>query len=96
MIGAQELVALLTGYTLIKCPAIPSGADADAAQLMVSTNSRNTILPEGPLPWFEDIEGEEESLARKSWLERISVKSCTPTGHRIHSLELIGCSQSGP
>jgi len=55
-------------HTHPNAPAIPSGADADAAQ---STEGVDLILgvdfsPAGPLPWYDDIEGERRPLAKKS------------------------------
>jgi hypothetical protein len=53
-------------HTHPNAPAIPSGADADAAQ---STEGVDLILgvdfsPAGPLPWYGDIEGERRPLAK--------------------------------
>ena len=53
-------------HTHPNAPAIPSGADADAAQ---STEGVDLILgvdfsPAGPLPWYDDIEGERRPLAK--------------------------------
>ena len=88
-------------HTHPNCPAIPSGADADAAQ---STDGVDLILgiqfsPEGPLPWFEDIEGERRIIGeKKSWFsskDKRQVLGIAPTGHRIHSLELIAFHKLG-
>ncbi|MEC7444010.1 MAG: hypothetical protein VX996_03375, partial [Candidatus Thermoplasmatota archaeon] len=51
-------------HTHPNAPAIPSGADADAAQ---ETQGIDMILglrfsPEGPLPWFDDVEGTRRTL----------------------------------
>ena len=88
-------------HTHPNCPAIPSHADADAAQ---STDGVDLILgiefsPEGPLPWFDDIEGERRIIGeKKSWFSRRDkrqVLGIAPTGHRIHSLELIAFHKAG-
>ena len=88
-------------HTHPNCPAIPSEADADAAQ---STDGVDLILgieftPEGPLPWFDDIKGERRVIGeRKSWFkrkEKREVLGIAPTGHRIHSLELIAFHKAG-
>lgn len=88
-------------HTHPNCPAIPSGPDADAAQ---GTDGVDLILgiefsPEGPLPWFDDIEGERRVIGeKKSWFKRSDkrkVLGIAPTGHRIHSLELIAFHKLG-
>jgi proteasome lid subunit RPN8/RPN11 len=88
-------------HTHPNCPAIPSHADADAAQ---STDGVDLILgiefsPEGPLPWFDDIEGERRIIGeKKSWFskkDKRQVLGVAPTGHRIHSLELIAFHKAG-
>jgi len=53
-------------HTHPNAAAIPSGADADAAQ---ATEGVDMILgvefsPEGPLPWFDDVEGVRRPLAK--------------------------------
>jgi hypothetical protein len=53
-------------HTHPNAPAIPSGADADAAQ---ATEGVDLILgvdfsPAGPLPWYDDVEGERRPLAK--------------------------------
>lgn len=99
-------------HTHPNCVAIPSAADADAAQ---GTAGVDMILgiefsPEGPLPWFEDVEGTRRPLrpeaqpdAKKkkggwgSWRrrDRRPVLGHAPTGHRIHGLELIAFHRTG-
>lgn len=88
-------------HTHPNCPAIPSEGDAEAAQ---STDGVDLILgiefsPEGPLPWFDDIEGERRVIGEtKSWFsrkEKRKVLGRAPTGHSIHSLELIAFHKSG-
>ena len=88
-------------HTHPNAPAIPSEADADAAQ---STDGVDLILgiefsPEGPLPWFDDIEGERRVIGeKKSWFrrrDRRKVLGLAPTGHSIHSLELIAFHKAG-
>ena len=53
-------------HTHPNAPAIPSGADADAAQ---ETEGVDLILgvafsPEGPYHWYDDVEGERRPLAK--------------------------------
>ena len=94
-------------HTHPNAPAIPSGADADAAQ---ETAGIDMILglrfsPEGPLPWFDDVEGTRRSLAakqkavprKKSFFARhaLPVLGRAPTGHSIHDIQLIGFHKSG-
>ncbi|MDP6869597.1 MAG: hypothetical protein QGI21_02345 [Candidatus Poseidoniaceae archaeon] len=87
-------------HTHPNCPAIPSEADADAAQ---STDGIDMILgiefsPEGPLPWFDDVEGERRIIGEKSVFKRNdkrNILGIAPTGHRIHSLELIAFHKAG-
>ena len=80
-------------HTHPNCVAIPSDADADAAQ---STDGIDMILgveftPEGLNPWFDDVEGERRRLIQSN-RETLGI---APTGHRIHSLELIGFHKRG-
>ena len=87
-------------HTHPNCPAIPSGVDADAAQ---STDGVDMILgiqfsPEGPLPWFDDIEGERRIIGEKTpgfQKDKRQVLGIAPTGHRIHSLESIAFHKVG-
>ena len=88
-------------HTHPNAPAIPSGADADAAQ---STDGVDLILgiefsPAGPLPWFDDVEGERRVIGeKKSWFSRRDkrkVLGFAPTGHMIYSLELIAFHKAG-
>jgi proteasome lid subunit RPN8/RPN11 len=79
-------------HTHPNCPAIPSEQDADAAQ---STDGVDLILgiqfsPQGPLPWFDGVEGERRIIGdnRKKLGRAI-------TGHNIHSLELIAFHKAG-
>jgi len=77
--------------------AIPSGADADAAQF---TEGVDMILgiefsPQGPLPWFDDVEGVRRPLAGLQAGEGRSVLGRAPTGHLIHGLELIAYHRGG-
>ena len=64
-----ELVDLPIGYIPHpNAPAIPSGADADAAQ---ETPGVDLILglrfsPSGPLPWFDDVEGKRRILGKEA------------------------------
>lgn len=92
-------------HTHPNCVAIPSAADADAAQ---HTEGVDMILgiefsPEGPLPWFEDAEGVRRPLEpdrpRKrgwgGWRRRRPVLGRASTGHSIHGLELIAFHRTG-
>jgi hypothetical protein len=88
-------------HTHPNAPAIPSMADADAAQW---TEGCDMILgvrfsPEGIFPWFDDIEG----TRRKLTPQEIDQKKddlkpyigTAITGHRIHELELISFHKRG-
>ena len=98
-------------HTHPNAPAIPSNADADAAQ---ETNGVDMILglrfsPEGPLPWFDDVEGQRRTMGdaakvvkksgkkRRSFFARNSlpVLGVAPSGHKIHELQLIAFHKSG-
>ena len=97
-------------HTHPNAPAIPSGADADAAQ---ETPGIDMILglrfsPEGPLPWFDDVEGQrrrvgKEAVAqptkvrRRSFFQRqqLPVLGVAPSGHKIHEIQLIAFHKNG-
>jgi len=95
-------------HTHPNCVAIPSAADADAAQ---HTAGVDMILgiefsPEGPLPWFEDAEGvrrplkPEEDEPKKGWgswrrRRKRPILGRASTGHSIHGLELISFHRTG-
>jgi len=99
-------------HTHPNAPAIPSGADADAAQ---ETAGVDLILglrfsPEGPLPWFDDVEGTRRSMTpdeaapdapkpkrKRSFFarHRLPVLGKAPTGHSIHDIQLIAFHKSG-
>lgn len=88
-------------HTHPNAPAIPSEADADAAQ---ETDGVDLILgveftPEGPLTWYGEIEGERRGLGEKPrWLGRQPnrvVLGIASTGHRIHGLEMIAFHKAG-
>ena len=95
-------------HTHPNCVAIPSAADADAAQ---HTAGVDMILgiefsPEGPLPWFEDAEGvrrplnPEQPVEKKGWgswrrQRQRPVVGRASTGHNIHGLELIAFHRTG-
>ena len=95
-------------HTHPNCVAIPSAADADAAQ---HTSGVDMILgiefsPEGPLPWFEDAEGvrrplnPEQRIEKKGWgswrrQRRRRTLGRASTGHNIHGLELIAFHRTG-
>ena len=73
--------------------AIPSGADADAAQY---TEGIDMILgiqfsPEGIHPWFDNVEGQRRPLIDKNK----GVIGIASTGHLIHGLEVIAYHRSG-
>jgi proteasome lid subunit RPN8/RPN11 len=78
-------------HTHPNCPAIPSEADASAAQ---STDGVDLILGIEFSP-----EGERRVIGeKKSWFSRKDkrkVLGVAPTGHRIHSLELIAFHKAG-
>ena len=95
-------------HTHPNAPAIPSGPDADAAQ---ETSGIDMILglrfsPEGPLPWFDDVEGTRRSMKavgkentprKRSFFarHRLPVLGKAPSGHSIHEIQLIGFHKSG-
>ncbi|MBJ23900.1 MAG: hypothetical protein CMB64_04450 [Euryarchaeota archaeon] len=73
--------------------AIPSGADADAAQY---TDGIDMILgiqftPEGFHPWFDEVEGQRRPLIDT----KKGVIGVASTGHLIHGLEVIAYHRSG-
>ena len=81
--------------------AIPSGADAAAAQW---TEGCDMILgvrysPEGVLPWFDDVEGARRRLTPEEVVEQGDSDSPylgrSVTGHRIHGLEIIAFHRTG-
>lgn len=81
--------------------AIPSGADAEAAQW---TEGCDMILgvrysPEGVLPWFDDVEGARRRLTPEEVVEQGDSDSPylgrSVTGHRIHGLEIIAFHRTG-
>ncbi|GEM_PF-68481 len=91
-------------HTHPNAPAIPSHADADAAQ---ETPGVDMILglrfsPEGPLPWFDDVEGRRRSFADAEaktkgglFSRRPPVIGRAPTGHFIHDIQLIAFHKRG-
>lgn len=94
-------------HTHPNAPAIPSGADADAAQ---ETSGVDLILglrfsPEGPLPWFDDVEGVQRTmgkqptpvLRKKGFFarKRLPILGVAPSGHSIHELQLIAFHKNG-
>jgi len=94
-------------HTHPNCVAIPSAADADAAQY---TSGIDMILgiefsPSGPFPWFETVEGvrrpleaeKEEKSGWGGWRRRRKrpVLGRATTGHNIHGLELIAFHRTG-
>ena len=97
-------------HTHPNAPAIPSHADADAAQ---ETPGVDMILglrfsPEGPLPWFDDVEGVRRRVGaeakpkptkskRRSFFSRqnLTVLGVAPSGHKIHEIQLIAFHKSG-
>ncbi|MDP7003514.1 MAG: hypothetical protein QGG21_00625 [Candidatus Thalassarchaeaceae archaeon] len=79
------------------CVAIPSEADAEAAQW---SEGCEMILglrytPEGTLPWLEDVEGVRRSLTPEDEAGGLPVIGRAVTGHTIHGLELIAFHRSG-
>ncbi len=95
-------------HTHPNCVAIPSAADADAAQY---TQGVDMILgiefsPEGPFPWFEDTDGVRRPLKpqtveeKRGWggwrrRQKKPVLGRVSTGHSIHGLELIAFHRTG-
>ena len=88
-------------HTHPNAPAIPSMADADAAQW---TEGCDMILgvrfsPEGIFPWFDDIEGTRRKLTPQEIDQKIDDLrphiGTAITGHRIHELELISFHKRG-
>lgn len=81
-------------HTHPNAPAIPSGADADAAQWTEGTDMILGIRfsPEGHLPWFDDVDGVRRPL---SDLEDRGALGRARTGHLIHGLDLICFHRTG-
>ena len=81
-------------HTHPNAPAIPSGADADAAQWTEGTDMILGIRfsPEGHLPWFDDVDGVRRPL---SDLEDSGALGRAKTGHLIHGLDLICFHRTG-
>ena len=92
-------------HTHPNCVAIPSEADADAAQ---HTDGVDMILgiefsnPDGSVFWFDDVEGVRRTLKppARSWRRwgrrrQRTVLGRSSTGHRIHGLELIEYHRTG-
>ena len=94
-------------HTHPNAPAIPSEADADAAQ---ETSGVDMILglrfsPEGPLPWFDDVEGTRRVMSSSHVVDsgkkgffrrnRLPVLGVAPSGHKIHELQLIAFHKTG-
>ena len=96
-------------HTHPNAPAIPSGADADAAQ---ETPGVDLILglrfsPLGPLPWFDDVEGKRRILGTEAkpkqmnrrtgiWQQSdLPVVGVAPSGHLIHEVQLIAFHKTG-
>ncbi|MFQ3344394.1 MAG: hypothetical protein ACKVI6_03700 [Candidatus Poseidoniales archaeon] len=88
-------------HTHPNAPAIPSIADADAAQW---TEGCDIILgikytPEGILPWFDDVNGIRRQLNPDEIDENKNRSGkyigIVKTGHKIHDLELISFHKRG-
>ena len=96
-------------HTHPNAPAIPSGADADAAQ---ETPGVDLILglrfsPSGPLPWFDDVEGKRRILGTEAKQKQVNrqtgiwqqsdlpVVGVAPSGHLIHEVQLIAFHKTG-
>ena len=75
-------------------PAIPRGADADAAQWTEGTDMILGIrfTPEGHLPWFDDVDGVRRPLRE---LDDTGALGRAKTGHLIHGLDLICFHRTG-
>ena len=79
------------------CVAIPSEADAEAAQW---SEGCEMILglrytPEGTLPWLEDVEGVRRTLTPEEEAGQLPVIGRAVTGHIIHGLEVISFHRTG-
>ena len=81
-------------HTHPNAPAIPSGADADAAQWTEGTDMILGIrfTPEGHLPWFDDVDGVRRPLRE---LDDTDALGRAKTGHLIHGLDLICFHRTG-
>ncbi|MED5230749.1 MAG: hypothetical protein VYB30_00040 [Candidatus Thermoplasmatota archaeon] len=81
-------------HTHPNAPAIPSGADADAAQWTEGTDMILGIrfTPEGHLPWFDDVDGVRRPLRD---LDDTGALGRAKTGHLIHGLDLICFHRTG-
>ena len=81
-------------HTHPNAPAIPSGADADAAQWTEGTDMILGIKfsPEGHLPWFDDVDGVRRPLKD---LDDSGALGRAKTGHLIHGLDLICFHRTG-
>jgi proteasome lid subunit RPN8/RPN11 len=81
-------------HTHPNAPAIPSGADADAAQWTEGTDMILGIRfsPEGYLPWFDDVDGVRRPLR---YLDDSGALGRAKTGHLIHGLDLICFHRTG-
>ena len=81
-------------HTHPNAPAIPSGADADAAQWTEGTDMILGIRfsPEGHLPWFDDVDGVRRPLRD---LDGSGALGRAKTGHLIHGLDLICFHRTG-
>tara|TARA_B100001564_G_scaffold353767_1_gene363240 strand:- start:219 stop:968 length:750 start_codon:yes stop_codon:yes gene_type:complete len=84
-------------HTHPNAPAIPSGADADAAQ---ETSGVDLILglrfsPSGPLPWFDDVEGTRRILGEQAKPTRTQQNDRTRGRFGISKLPVIGTAPSG-
>ncbi len=81
-------------HTHPNAPAIPSGADADAAQWTEGTDMILGIRfsPEGYLSWFDDVDGVRRPLRD---LDDSGALGRAKTGHLIHGLDLICFHRTG-
>lgn len=84
-------------HTHPNAPAIPSEADAEAAQF---TDGVDMILgvwfsPEGSAPWYEDAEGTRRPLTDIPTFSEKRVLGVASTGHLIHGVELIAFHKRG-
>ena len=81
-------------HTHPNAPAIPSGADADAAQWTEGTDMILGIRfsPEGYLSWFDEVDGVRRPLRD---LDDSEALGRAKTGHLIHGLDLICFHRTG-
>ena len=77
---------------------LPNVADGDPTQFYANENVNATAAP-GPAPEVsQDAPAAAKPKEKKSWFgrkDKRDVLGIAPTGHRIHSLELIAFHKAG-